>query len=157
MLVCGLGIGLIVAGIVALATGKFKVTASREVRGVPARLLGAALLTPLPVSFVVVLIYTITQVDANNQAQVNAWAQQHDLKLSLIMAGIMIFMAVVIVGIAAAMAKPIKAKRRKRRPVRDYDDEDDDRPHRRRRDEIEDEDHDRPRRRKRDDLDDRAR
>jgi hypothetical protein len=168
MLICGLGIGLMIAGIVALVTGKIKLSGTRAVQGVPARLVGAALLTPLPVAFLVVLVYTMTQVDPNNQAQVDAWAKEHDTRLTLMMAGIMIGMALVIILIAAFLAKPIKPERRRKRRKEYDDDEDDDRP---RRWDDRDEDDDRPRRRpradeandeedrprRRDDLDDRAR
>jgi len=169
MLICGLGIGLMIAGIVALVMGRIKLTPTRAVQGVPARLIGVALLTPLPVSFLVVLIYTISHVDVNRQDQVDAWAKEHDTQLTLIMAGVMIGMAIVIIAIAALLAKPIKPARRRKRRDRDEDFEEGDRP-RRRRDELEDEE-DRPRRRrpaaededddrprrKWDDLDDRAR
>src|SRR4051812_23402878 len=107
MLICGLGIGLIIAGIVALVTGRIKLTKNRAVQGVPARLLGVALLLPLPVSFAVVFIYSLSQADVNKQEQFQAWAQQNDGKLTLIMAGTMIGMAVLIIGIAALLAKPI--------------------------------------------------
>src|SRR4051812_33004766 len=114
MLICGLGIGLMIAGIVALITGKIKFSKNRAVQGVPARLLGVALLLPLPVSFTVVFLYSLTQADVNKQDQFQAWAQQNDGKLTLIMAGTMIGMAAVIIGIAAVLAKPIPKGRRRR-------------------------------------------
>jgi hypothetical protein len=170
MLLFGLGIGLIIAGIVALVTGRMKFSKNRAVQGVPARLLGVALLTPLPLGFLAAMIYTMAHIDPNKPDQAQQWAQQHDGAITAVMAGTMIGLAVLIIVIAAFLAKPIKPAKRRKRRDRDDDFEDDDRP-RRRRDELEDddrprrrrpaaedeEDEDRPRRRRRDDLDDRAR
>jgi hypothetical protein len=157
MLIFGLGIGLIVAGIVALVRGRLQFSKTKAVVGAPARVLGAALITPLPVSFLVAIIYTMTQIDPNRPDQAKAWAKDNELTITAIQAGTMIGLAVLIIVIAAFLAKPIEARRPSRRD--EYDDyEQDDRPRRPRRDErADDEDDDRPRRRRHDDYDDRAR
>ena len=156
MLVIGLGIGLIIAGIIALVKGKLSLTKTRAVQGVPARLLGVALMTPLPISFVVVMVYTLMNVDPNDQQQMNQWGQDNDMKLTLIMAGVEIGLAVLIILIAAFLAKPLPKgdKRSSRREVDGYDDYKDG-PRRRRSSENDVDENDRPRRR--DDLEDRAR
>lgn len=167
MLLIGLGIGLMVAGIIALATGRMKFTKTRAVQGVPARLLGAALLAPLPVGFLAAMIYTMANIDPNQPEQAKEWARQNDGAITAVMAGTMIGLAVLIIIIAAFLAKPIEPERKRYRRG-DYDDFEDegDRP-RRRRDETDDDRDDLPRRRRadeddgrlrrRDDLDDRAR
>jgi hypothetical protein len=170
MLLIGLGIGLMVAGIIALATGRMKFSKNRAVQGVPARLLGVALLAPLPAGFLAAMIYTMAHIDPNKPDQAQEWGRQHDGAITAVMAGTMIGLAVLIIVIAAFLAKPIKPQRKRKRR-NDYDDVEDDRP-RRRRDQTADDEDDRPRRRrpaadvdddedrprrKRDDLDDRAR
>ncbi|HVK13039.1 MAG TPA: hypothetical protein VM597_30075 [Gemmataceae bacterium] len=168
MLVIGLGIGLIVAGIIALIKGRLNLSKKKAVQGVPARLLGVALMTPLPLGFLAATVYTMTQIDPNNQAQAQQWAQNNNTTLTLIWAGVEIGLAVLIIIIAAVLATPIKEEGRRRRSRhveyddeypddrprgrrrgRDEDDEDEDDAPRRRRDD--DEDYDRPRRSRRDD------
>jgi hypothetical protein len=46
-------IAAFVFGIIALATGKLKLTRTKEARGTPARIAGVLLLLPLPVAFLV--------------------------------------------------------------------------------------------------------
>ena len=171
MLVIGLGVGMIIAGIMAIIRGRLQLTQTKAVQGVAARLLGVALLTPLPVGFLVALVYTIMSVDPNRPDQVEEWTKKNSMTLDLIVAGVEIGLGLVIVVIAAFLAKPLPKKgHRFRRREDDYDDyEDEPRPRRhrrsaddeddiprRRRPDADDYDDDRPRRR-RDDLDDRAR
>ena len=151
MLLIGLGIGIMVAGIFAIVRGRIQFSKTRAVQGVAARLLGVALLAPLPAGFLAATIYTLAHVDPNNPDQVREWGQQNDATITGVMAGTMIGLAVLIIAIAAVLAKPIDGPRRKRRD--DFDEDERERP--RRRAEL-DEDDDRPRRRG-DDLDERAR
>jgi hypothetical protein len=158
MLLIGLGIGLIIAGIIGLIKGRINLSKKKAVQGVAARLIGVALMTPLPLGFLAATVYTMTQIDPNNQAQAQQWAQNNNTTLTLIWAGVEIGLAVLIIIIAAVLATPIEpeGRRRKSREV-EYDDEVDERPRSRRaRDE---EDDDRPRRRSDvdDDDDDRRR
>jgi hypothetical protein len=169
MLVIGLGVGMIIAGIMAIVRGRLQLTQTKAVQGVGARLLGIALLTPLPIGFLVALVYTILSVDPNRPDQVEEWTKQHSMTLDLIVAGVEIALGLVIIIIAAFLAKPLPKKGvRSRRGDDDYDDyedapprrrksakDEDDIPRRRRRPDPGDYDDDRPRRR--DDLDDRAR
>jgi hypothetical protein len=55
---CVLQIVLAVLGFFALAKGKFSLSSSRTVQGVPARLVGVLLLLPLPVSIGIGLLYS---------------------------------------------------------------------------------------------------
>jgi MFS family permease len=171
MLVIGLGVGMIIAGIVAIVRGRLQLSQTRAVQGVAARLLGVALLAPLPLGFLAALVYTMLNVDPNRPDQVEKWTHDHEMTLNLIIAGVELGLGLLIVIIAAVLARPLppEGRRRRRRPADDYDDYEDDRPRRRRpADEADDfpsrrrradpqeyED-DRPRR-QRDDLDDRAR
>lgn len=152
MLLIGLGIGLIVAGIIGLVKGRLNISKKKAVQGGAARILGVALLTPLPLGFLAATVYTITQVDPNRPDQAQQWAQNNNTTITLIWAGVEIGLAVLIIIIAALIATPITDdSRRKKARVADYDDEqEDDRPHGRR---SRDEDDDLPRRRDEDDDD----
>jgi len=155
MLVLGIGIGMIIAGILALVRGRLQLSNNKAVQGPWAYLLGVALLTPLPLGFLAALIYTLLNVDPNRPDQVEKWTKDHSTTLDLIVLGVEIGLGLIIVIIAASLAKPL-ARRGRSRVSNDYDDYEEDRPRRRRpRDEY-DYEEDRPRRR-RDDLDDRAR
>jgi hypothetical protein len=172
MLVFGLGVGMIIAGIVAIIRGRLQLSQTKAVQGVPARLLGVALLSPLPLGFLVALGYTMLNVDPNRPDEVEKWTHDHEMTLNLIVAGVEIGLGLLIVIIGAVLAKPLprEGRRRRRRPADEYDDYADDRPRprrksggdeddfpsRRRRADPDDYEDDRPRRR-RDDLDDRAR
>ena len=167
MLVIGLGIGLIIAGLVALIRGQLKLSQKKAVQGVPARLLGIALMTPLPLGFLAALVYTMMSVDPNRPDAVERWTKDNEMTLNLIIAGVEIGLALIIIIVAAFLAKPLPADggRSARRRERDYDDYEDEPRPRRKRDENDgprgrraadyDDEDDRPRRR--DDLDDRAR
>lgn len=166
-MILGLEIGLAIMGILALIRGRMQLSKTKIVTGIPARLLGAMALTPFPIALVVILIYTMISVDnPANPVNVEKWVNEHQTNISLIEAGIAIGMALLIIVIAACIAKPVTEEDRqpRKKPVGDYDDyeerprrtsrDDDyeDQPRRRApRDTYED---DRPRRR--DDLDERA-
>ena len=156
MIVIGIGIGMIIAGILALVRGRFQLSNKKAVYGAPAYLLGVALLAPLPLGFLVAMIYMLLNVDMNNQAEAEKWGREHDPTLTAIVAGVEIGLGLIIVIIAACLAEPLRRAGRSSRARDEYDDYEDERPRRRRRprDRYEDDD-DRPRRR--DDLDDRAR
>jgi hypothetical protein len=169
MLVIGLGVGMIIAGIMAIIRGRLQLTQTKAVQGIPARLLGIALLAPLPVGFLVALVYTIMSVDPNRPDEADRWAKDNEMTLNLIVAGVEIGLGLLIIVIAAFLAKPLpkKGARSFRRGQDDYDDYEDAPPRRRpakadaddlprrRRHDPDDYDDDRPRRR--DDLDERAR
>ena len=168
MLVIGLGIGMIIAGITTLIRGRLKLSNTKEVKGVWAYLLGLALMAALPLGFLVAFIYMLMNVDFNKPNQADQWGKEHDLTLSLIVAGVEVGIGLLVVIIGATLAKPLPADegRYSRRPRDDHDDEDDRRPRRRRSADYDDED--RPARRRsadyddrpprpRDDLDERAR
>jgi hypothetical protein len=55
---CVLDIVLLVLGILAVAKGKFSLSGSRVVEGVPARLVGVLLILPLPASIAIGLLYS---------------------------------------------------------------------------------------------------
>jgi hypothetical protein len=167
MLVIGLGIGMIVAGVMALIRGRLQLSNTKAVQGVWAYLLGLALMAALPLGFCVAMFYMLMHVDPNRQDQVDKWGKENELTLSLIVAGVEIGIGLIVVIIGACLATPLpqdkgrysrrepeyddeyEGRPRKKRPADDY--EDDHRPRRRRRDYHDDEG--RPRR---DDLDERA-
>jgi hypothetical protein len=92
-------------------------------------------------------------VNPNNQAEVDQWAKENDTTLNLIVAGVEIGLAILIIIIAAVIAKPYSPHdtRTTRRPSDDYDDYED--VPRRRRPVEDDADEDRARRREWDDRD----
>jgi hypothetical protein len=168
MLVFGLGVGMIIAGIMAIVRGRLQLSQTKAVQGVPARLLGVALLAPLPLGFLAAIVYTFMSVNPNRPDQVEQWTKDNEMTLNLIVAGVEIGLGLIIIVIAALLAKPLpKGGRSRRRSGDDYDDYEDfpRRPRngradeegmpRRRRPDPDDYD-DRPRRPK-DDLDERAR
>jgi len=164
MLVIGLGIGMIVAGIVAMVRGRLQLTNSRAVHGVWVYLLGVALISALPLGFFTAMVYMLMNVDPNKPDDMDRWGKEHELTLSLIITAVEIGMGVIVFIIGASMAKPYsRADGRFSAREREYDDDYEGRPRRRRpADDYED---DRPRRRRpddhegrprRDDLDERA-
>src|SRR5262245_2602052 len=172
-MIIGLGIGMIIMDLIALVRGRLQLTQTKAVQGVPARLLGLAFLAPLPVGFMVAILYAMMSVDPNRPDQVDQWTKDNESTLNWIVGGVEVGLGLIIIVIAALLATPLPkgANRPSRRgqddyddyeeaPLRrrprgagDYDDEDD--IPRRRRPDPDDYDDDRPRRR--DDLDDRAR
>jgi hypothetical protein len=167
MLVIGLGIGMIVAGVMALIRGRLQLSNTKAVQGAWAYLLGLALMAALPLGFCVVMVYMLMHVDPNRKDEMDKWANENDLTLTLILAGVEIGVGLIVVIIGACLATPLprdegrhrrrepeyddeyEGRSRKRRTADDY--EDDDRPRRRRR-----EYDDREGRPRRDNLDERA-
>jgi hypothetical protein len=150
MLCCIVEIACLVFGIVTLVRGKFNLSGSRVVEGGPARLIGVLLLLPLILGQGGEFVYGLykgVQLGARGQQPDMAKLQQELLVPALIInaigGGIPLILALVI---ALTNAQPVRPK-----PELDEfdEEEEDDRPSRRRdRDEEEDED-DRPRRRSR--------
>jgi len=155
-MLCILEILCIVYGIITLVKGKFPVGKTKEVRGVPAYLIGLILLSVIPVAVVVAIIMNWDDIAQGKQPDPFKFEAKNVLPDVI---GVFGCGGLALV-IALMTAKPKEQDRRQR----DYDDYDDDRPRRirddyddrprRRRDDYDDAD-DRPRRR--DDLDDRAR
>jgi hypothetical protein len=154
-----LEIGLAIYGIVALIKGRFSVSKTKAVSGLPARLLGLVCLTPLPLAVVAIMVYTAASTDVTNPQQVEQWVQNNKMSITLVEAGVVIGVTILIFVVAALLAKPIEeVERAARRPVREYDDEDvDERPRSRRARGEDDEDQPRRRRGVYDDEDDRPR
>jgi hypothetical protein len=172
-MIIGLGIGMIIMGLIALVRGRLQLTQTKAVQGIPARLLGLAFLAPLPVGFLVALVYTIMSVDPNRPDQVEQWTKDNESTLNWIVGGVEVGLGLILIAIAAFLATPFQkcAHRPIRRGQDDYDDYEEAPPRRRSRDtgghDDEDDiprrrrpgpdDHDDDRPRRRDDLDDRAR
>lgn len=155
-MILGVEIAMVVVGLLALVRGRMTISKTKVVEGLPARLLGLLALTPLPVVLVVGIVFVV----ASNPADPEKFAADNKLTLTLIEAGIVIVIAILVFGIGAAIGKNPEEARRKSRRLRDeeeyadegddrYEEEryEDDRPRRRkRRDEEYDEDDDRDRR-----------
>jgi dipeptide/tripeptide permease len=157
MLVIGLGIGMIVAGIVAMVRGRLQLTNSRAVQGVWVYLLGVALISALPLGFFAAMVYMLMNVDPNKPDDMDRWGKEHELTLSLIIAAVEIGIGLVVFILGASMAKPFStAGRRFATRDREYDDEYEGRSRRRRPDDEYEEDN-RPRRRRPDDFEGRPR
>src|SRR4051812_44818645 len=56
-MIAGVEIGLLLCGLLALASGKLMVSGTTMVRGAAARLLGLVLMAPLPLSFLLGLLF----------------------------------------------------------------------------------------------------
>ena len=133
MIIIGMNIGLIIAGIMALVRGKFVLTKNRVVEGVPARLLGAACFIPLPV----VLCGSVTFLLVRSGGAVREPTTEDQLLSAAIEWGIMIVSLLILFGTAFALSGPPSEDRP---PPRRWDDddeeddfeEDDDAPRRRR-------------------------
>lgn len=136
-MILGIEIAMLVIGLLALVRGKMTVTGSKVVVGVPARLLGALALTPLPAAFVAIIGF----VALNAPADPEQFTQDKKLTIMAIEAVIVIGIAVLVFGIGAAIGiSPAEAERRERRRRRYEDEEeyeDDDREPRRERREWE--------------------
>ena len=59
-MVCGLEIAMLIFGIMALATGKLKMSKTKAAVGMPARLAGVILVIPLPLAFAVGFVMGFT-------------------------------------------------------------------------------------------------
>src|SRR5215217_4150589 len=128
-MILGIEIALIILGLMALIRGKFQLSKSKVVVGLPARLLGVLALTPLPVAVLVLGVYTVTQVDPNDPRAVERWGEENKLTLMLIEAGVVIGITILLLVLAAYLGVPAaEANRRLRaRGAADYDDYEDDR------------------------------
>jgi hypothetical protein len=120
-MILGIEIAMAIYGLMGLFGGKMTISKTKVVLGAPARLLGAIALTPLPVAFVVILLYVASQNPANPER----FADENKLTIALIEAVVVIGIAILVFGIGAAIAvDPREANRRARRAARDdYEDE----------------------------------
>jgi hypothetical protein len=118
-MILGIEIAMIIIGLLALVRGRMTLTRNKVVVGVPARLLGALALTPLPVALVAVVGY----IAMNAPADPERFAADNQVTIIIIETAIVIGIAVLVFGIGAAVAvDPVEAERRQRR---DYDAGDD--------------------------------
>jgi hypothetical protein len=150
-MILGLEIGLIIVGILALVRGRIQLSKGKTVQGAPARLLGLLALTPLPVAFFVIMVYTLANTDINRPDLVEKWAEDNKWTLTAIEAGVVIGIGVLFIILVAVMGKPVAEVERevRKKRVADYDDEfEDDRPRRRRAAEYDEGEDDRPHRRR---------
>jgi disulfide bond formation protein DsbB len=108
-MILGLEIGLAIIGLIALFGGKFTISKTKVVEGVPARLLGLLALTPFPLAFVVVVGYVAANAPANPEQFVadNQWT------IIGIEAAIVITIAVLLFVISAAVATNPEARKRR--------------------------------------------
>jgi hypothetical protein len=114
---------LAVMGLKALFTGTLKLSNTKVVVDVPARLLGVLALTPLPLAFFAIMAYTVTQDPQDPER----FADNNKLALVGIEAGIVIFISILVFAIGSAVAiSPAEAKYREQERRRAYDRYDDD-------------------------------
>jgi WD40 repeat protein len=109
-MVLGLEIGLIVAGLIVLVTGKFKLGKNRVARGAAARFAGAVLLLPLPLAFGIGFIVGLERAGEGQPLD----SADFKLTLSLMELGVCIVCALVGFGIALALAVPSEQGERRR-------------------------------------------
>ena len=109
-MILGMEIGLAIVGLIALFGGKFTISKTKVVQGMPARLLGLLALTPFPLALVVVLGY----VAANAPANPEQFVKDNQWTLIGIEAGIVITIAVLLFVIGAAVATNPEETRKRR-------------------------------------------
>jgi hypothetical protein len=128
----------LVFGIVVLATGKIKLTGSRIVKGVPARIIGVLLLLPLVLGtggaaiYGAMVSFQAAQANPGNPPDTAALAKQLEtpvLIINIVGGGIPLVAAFIL---ALVNAKPGE-KPRPKREEDEFDETDEDRPRRRRR------------------------
>jgi hypothetical protein len=92
---------MLIFGIIALVRGKFLLTRAKEVRGVPARIIGIVLMIPLPLSFVAGLALGAMMASQGKSVD--------DLRLAGSILGVTItgLCFVSAIAIAVATARPI--------------------------------------------------
>src|SRR5262249_35014620 len=107
-MILGLEIGLIVAGLIVLVTGKFKLGKDRIATGAAARIAGAVFLLPFPVAFAIGFIIALVRASEGKSSD------SADLKLTLgmIELGVCIVCALLGFGIALASAVPVEQAER---------------------------------------------
>jgi len=147
---CVLEILSVVYGIMTLVRGRFSLSKHKEVRGVPAYVIGVILLATIPVAVVAAIILNFDDLmkgGGQQPFQMNAKSVLPDV------IGVVGCWGTALI-IAFIKAKP-KVDERRRWADDEYDDYDDDRPRRRR--QLDDDDTRSRRRRPADDYDDRPR
>jgi hypothetical protein len=103
---CVLEIAMLIWGIVALATGKFMVTRNKVVYGPMARVIGAILMLPLPVSFFIGIL-----IGVGFAAQGKKFDMAKAQVFSPIELGIVVLCFAAAMAIALATGKPVRKKR----------------------------------------------
>ena len=99
-------LAMFVLGVFTLVNGSFRMSQERVVWGVPARIIGALLLVPMPVEFVLFLTTVIVYA-----AQDRTLDPQNMKWLILTNAGIVLGTCVVILGIGLTAAEPLEGEK----------------------------------------------
>src|SRR5262249_39010783 len=110
LMILGLEIGMLIAGLMALITGKVTLSKSRVIVGAPARVAGGFLLLPVPLAFAIGL--TIGYVQATRGRQ--QWMDQIQGSLPFIELGIALALGAVAILICL-IAPPHRDEKRKYR------------------------------------------
>ena len=72
-MIFGMEIGLLVAGLIAVVTGKFKLTKRRLVVGAPARIAGLVLMLPLPLALAMAFVIALTEAGPGRRFDAAQW------------------------------------------------------------------------------------
>lgn len=120
-MILGLEIAMLIGGLIALVTGKFKLSQRMVAEGVAARLAGAVFLLPLPLAFTIGLFIGLTQA-----AQGKPVDTGFHLTLVLMEAGVVLGCLVVGLVIAVVGGKAPKDGSKKRARLKQRDEEFDD-------------------------------
>lgn len=104
-MILGAEIGLLVFGVIALATGKLTLSKTRVVRGWAARLLGVIALLPLPLSFMIGITYGVVLAAQGRDVTADSvrWT------MTGIEAGVLVLCAAAIYAIGWRLAGPAEA------------------------------------------------
>jgi len=104
-----LEIGMLIMGIVALVKGKISLTANRVVYGIPARIIGALLMLPLPLVFGGVMVLGVFMAAQGKPVdRENLRPPAAIMEISIL---VIIGITVVVIGLATAGKPPRKKKR----------------------------------------------
>jgi predicted Zn finger-like uncharacterized protein len=145
-MILGLEIGMLIAGIVALVTGKLHLSKTNIIRGPAARLAGAMWVVPLPLALLVVFIILASMASSRGHPPTEQELKNMQGTFTIIELAILV--GFLILGIVLALVGPRAPEpRRRRRRDEDWEEDDweeEDRPVARRRPRYEDEDDDRP-------------
>lgn len=100
---------LLIAGIAVLVRGQVLLTRSKEVRGIPARLIGVFFLLPLPLNFLAVVMLGVYETVQGTTAVSQDALKGPALILNVVGIGVCLLVAFVI---AVVYAQPVRKRRR---------------------------------------------
>src|SRR5947208_1768716 len=90
-MILGAEIGMLVVGLIALFSGKFKLSGGRQVEGPAARWAGAVLILPLPLAFAIGLVVGVREAARGRVFNPKEW----ELAFALVEVGLLLLCGVI--------------------------------------------------------------